>query len=63
MKTAAIITTVIAAVIFLLTSALLTNDATVGSTKDGILVFNFLIWFAVPGILWVIYFIKDSKQK
>ena len=63
MKTAAIITTVIAAVIFLLTSALLTNDATVGSTKDGILVFNFLIWFAVPGILWIIYFIQDNKQK
>jgi hypothetical protein len=63
MKTAAIITTVIAAVIFLLTSALLTNDATVGSTKDGILVFNFLIWFAVPGILWVLYFILDNKQK
>jgi hypothetical protein len=63
MKTAAIITTVIAAVIFLLTSALLTNDATVGSTKDGILVFNFFIWFAVPGILWVIYFILDNKQK
>jgi uncharacterized RDD family membrane protein YckC len=63
MKTAAIITTVMAAVIFLLTSALLTNDATVGSTKDGILVFNFLIWFAVPGILRVIYFIQDNKQK
>jgi hypothetical protein len=63
MKTAAIITTVIAAVIFLLTSALLTNDATVGSTKDGMLVFNFFIWFAVPGILWVIYFILDNKQK
>lgn len=63
MKTAAIITTVIAAVIFLLTSVLLTNDATVGSTKDGMLVFNFFIWFAVPGILWVIYFILDNKQK
>ena len=63
MKTAAIITTVIAAVIFLLTSALFTNDATVGSTKDGMLVFNFFIWFAVPGILWVIYFILDNKQK
>jgi uncharacterized RDD family membrane protein YckC len=63
MKTAAIITTVIAAVIFLLTSALLTNDATVGSTKDGMLVFNFFIWFAVPGILWVLYFILDNKQK
>ena len=63
MKTAAIITSVIAAVIFLLTSALLTNDATVGSTKDGMLVFNFFIWFAVPGILWVIYFILDNKEK
>lgn len=63
MKTAAIITSVIAAVIFLLTSVLLTNDATVGSTKDGMLVFNFFIWFAVPGILWVIYFILDNKQK
>jgi hypothetical protein len=63
MKTAAIITTVIAAVIFLLTSALLTNDATVGSTKDGMLVFNFFIWFAVPDILWVLYFILDNKQK
>ena len=50
MKTAAIITTVIATFLFLITSYTLTYDPIGRSTKDGILLFNFAIWYAVPGI-------------
>lgn len=60
MKTAAIITTVIATFLFLITSYSLTYDPIVRSTKDGILLFNFAIWYAVPGILWVIYFVTKK---
>ena len=60
MKTAAIITTAIATIIFLITSYLLTYDPIGRSTKDGILLFNFAIWYTVPGILWVIYFVTKK---
>jgi hypothetical protein len=61
MKTAAIITTAIATIIFLITSYLLTYDPIGRSTKDGMLLFNFAIWYAIPGILWVIYLIRKNN--
>ena len=61
MKTAAIITTAIATIIFLITSYLLTYDPIGRSTKDGMLLFNFAIWYTIPGILWVIYFIRNTN--
>ena len=61
MKTAAIITTAIATIIFLITSYLLTYDPIGRSTKDGKLLFNFAIWYTIPGILWVIYFIRNNN--
>jgi hypothetical protein len=61
MKIAALITTVIATFLFLFSSYQLTNDPIGGSTKDGILIFNFFIWYTVPGILWVIYFFTNKK--
>jgi hypothetical protein len=61
MKTAAIIATVIATLLFLYSSYQLTYDPISRSTKDGILFYNFLIWFAVPGILWVIYLASSKK--
>jgi hypothetical protein len=61
MKIAAIIVTVIATFIFIITSYLLTYDSIGGSTKDGMLVFNFAIWYTVPGILWIVYFITKKK--
>ena len=61
MKTAAIITTAIATIIFLITSYLLTYDPIGRSTKDGMLLFNFAIWYTIPGILWVIYFVRNKK--
>ena len=60
MKTAAIIATAIATFLFLITSYSLTYDPIGRSTKDGILLFNFAIWYAVPGILWVIYFVTKK---
>jgi hypothetical protein len=61
MKTAAIITTVIATFLFLYSSYMLTYDPVVRSTKDGMLLFNFAFWYAVPVILWVIYLITQKK--
>ena len=61
MKTAAIITTVIATIIFLFSSYQLTYDPIGRSTKDGMLLFNFAIWYTIPGILWVIYFIRNNN--
>lgn len=61
MKTAAIITTAIATIIFLITSYLLTYDPIGRSTKDGMLLLNFAIWYTIPGILWVIYFIRNNN--
>mgnify|MGYP000869276168 FL=1 len=61
MKTAAIITTAIATIIFLITSYLLTYDPIGRSTKDGMLLFNFAIWYTIPGILWVIYLIRNNN--
>ena len=61
MKTAAIIATVIATLLFLYSSYQLTYDPISRSTKDGILFYNFLIWFVVPGILWLIYLATSKK--
>jgi hypothetical protein len=61
MKKAATIATVVATILFLFSSYQLTYDPIGRSTKDGILLFNFLIWFAVPGILWVIYLATSKK--
>ncbi len=60
MKTAAIITTAIATLLFLYSSYMLTYDPIGRSTKDGMLLFNFAFWYAVPGILWVIYFVTKK---
>lgn len=61
MKTAAIITTAIATIIFLITSYLLTYDPIGRSTKDGMLLFNFMMWYSIPGILWIIYLVTKKK--
>lgn len=61
MKTAAIITTVIATILFLYSTYMLTYDPIAKSTKDGMIFFNILVWYTVPGILWIIYFITKKK--
>jgi hypothetical protein len=61
MKLAAIIVTVIATFMFLTTTYLLTYDPLVRSTKDGMIPFNFMMWYTIPGILWVIYFLTKKK--
>lgn len=61
MKSAAIFATAIATIIFLFTSYQLTYDPIGRSTKDGMLLFNFMIWYTLPGILWVIYFVRNKK--
>ena len=61
MKTAAIITTVIATLLFLYSSYMLTYDPIGRSTKDGMLLFNFAFWYTVTGIIWVIYFVTKKN--
>jgi hypothetical protein len=61
MKTAAIIVTGIATLLFLYSSFMLTYDPVVRSTKDGMLLFNFMMWYTIPGILWTIYFLTKKK--
>ena len=61
MKTTAIVLTAIATVLFLYSSYMLTYDPMVSSSKDGMLLFNFFIWYFIPGIMWVIYFISKKK--
>jgi hypothetical protein len=61
MKSAAIIAAVLATILFLFSSYQLTYDPIGRSTKDGILLFNFLIWCTVPGILWLIYLTTGKK--
>jgi hypothetical protein len=61
MKTTAIVLTAIATVLFLYSSYMLTYDPMVSSSKDGMLLFNFFMWYFIPGIMWVIYFISKKK--
>ena len=58
MKALAQVTTGIATLIFLYTSYKLTYDPIGRSTKDGMLLFNFAMWYAIPGILWLIYYVR-----
>lgn len=61
MKTTALIATAIATLLFLYSSYMLTNAPVVRSTKDGMFLFNFMMWYTIPGILWLIYFITKKK--
>ena len=58
MKALAQVTTGIATLIFLYTSYMLTYDPIGRSTKVGMLLFNFAMWYAIPGILWLIYYVR-----
>lgn len=61
MKKAAQIVTGIATLLFLFSTFLLSNDSVGRSTKDGMLLFNFMMWYTIPGILWGIYFMTKKK--
>jgi hypothetical protein len=61
MKKAAIIATSIATLLFVYSSYTLTFDPLARSTKDGMLFFNFMLWYTIPGILWGIYFFMNKK--
>ena len=58
MKTLAQVTTGIATLFFLYSTYMLTYDPIGRSTKDGMLLFNFAMWFTVPAILWLIYYAR-----
>ena len=61
MKKIAITLTLLATVAFTYSSYQLTYDPIVRSTKDGILIFNFMLWYALPAIAWLIYFLMGKK--
>jgi hypothetical protein len=62
MKITAFIFTVIGLVGFLISRQLFLYDPIGRSTKEGIHLFNFFIWFTLPIIIWIIYLIKNQKK-
>jgi hypothetical protein len=63
MKTTAIITTIIASVLYLITTSALINDPIGRSTKEGVHFINFLFCYSLPILLWVIYFLNSNKKQ
>jgi hypothetical protein len=63
MKIVAIITTILATLIYLITTSLLINDSIGRSEKPGIHLYNFFIWYTIPIIMWVIYFVMNEIKK
>lgn len=63
MKIVAIIVTIIATLIYSITTYLLMYDP-IGRTDDaGTHLLNFFIWFTIPIILWVVYFVMNEIKK
>ena len=63
MKIAAIIVTIIATLLYIVTTNLLINDPIGRSDKPGAHLFNFFMWYTVPIILWVVYYIMNEIKK
>lgn len=63
MKTTAIITTIISSILYLITTSVLKNDSIGRSTKDGVHIINFLFFFSLPILFWLIYFYNSNKNK
>ena len=63
MKIAAIIFTIIATLIYSITTYLLMYDPIGRSDKPGTHLLNFFICFTIPIILWVVYFIMNEIKK
>lgn len=63
MKIISIVITTIAILGYLLTTFLLINDPVARSTRDGIHLMNFFIWFIIPLILWVVYLLFQYPDK
>jgi integral membrane protein len=63
MRTLAIITSILATILFSYTSYLFSYDPISKSSKEGILVLNFIIWYAIPTALWLTHaFIKKTPK-
>lgn len=63
MRKAAIITSILATILFLYTSYLFSNDPISKSSKEGILVLNFVICYAIPTALWLIHYLMKKTPK
>lgn len=63
MKTISIIVTVLALFGYAISTYLFINDPIAHSTKEGIHIFNFFIWFIIPIILWVVYLLFQYPNK
>jgi hypothetical protein len=61
MKKIAITLTILATVAFTYSSYQLTYDPIVKSTKEGILIFNFMLWYALPALAWIVYFLRGNR--
>ena len=63
MKTIAKIATIIATLLYIVTTYLFMYDPIGRSTRSGIHLFNFFIWYTIPIILWVVYYIMNKIKK
>ncbi len=63
MKKVATIATVLATALFIISTYAYMYDPIAHSTRPGIHVFNFFMWFTIPIILWLIYIYKSSQKK
>lgn len=63
MKIVATIATIIATLIYIISTYLFINDPIGRSTKPGIHLYNFFLWYTIPIILWIVYFIMNEIKK
>jgi hypothetical protein len=63
MRKVAIIATVIATLLYAASTYLYMYDPIAKSDEPGTHLFNFLMWYTLPIVLWVIYFIINESKK
>lgn len=62
MKITSISLTLIALLGYFVSTILLIKDPIAHSTKQGIHIYNFFIWFTIPFIFWLIYYFDNLKM-
>lgn len=63
MKIIATIVTILATFIYIITTYLFLNDPIGRSDKPNTHLYNFFMWYTIPIILWVVYFIMNEIKK
>ena len=63
MRKLAIIATVIASLLYAVSTYLYMYDPIAKSDEPGTHFFNFFMWYTLPIVLWVVYFIINESKK